>query len=129
MGNKFHIVTLLNRLILSQKHNKEYFMIKKTRNIEIILKFLFKGNFIKTYFTFKQHFIVFLKFKSTSILKKIEIVSLPSKKIYINLYKLRSLIYKNRTSFFLLSTSKGILSSDDALKLNIAGEILFKITI
>lgn len=129
MCTKFHIGTLLGRLILSQKHNKEYFIIKKTKNIEIILKFLFKGNFIKTYFNFKNNFIVFLKFRPSSIFKKIEIISLPSKKIYVNLYKLKSIIYKNKNSFFLLSTSKGILSGEDALNLNIAGELLFKITI
>jgi len=129
MGNNFRIGTLLGRLILSQKHHKEYFMIKKTKNIEIILKFLFKENFIKTYFNFKGHFIIFLKFRPISIFKNIEIISIPSKKVYVDLYKLKSIIYKNESSFFLLSTSKGILSSDQALKLNIAGELLFKITI
>lgn len=130
MGNNtFHIGALIGQITLSHKHHKEYFIIKKTKNIEIILKFLFKENFIKTYFNFKNNFIVFLKYRPNSVIKKIEMISIPSKKIYVNLYTLKSILYKNKNSFYLLSTSKGILSGYDAIKLNVGGELLFQITI
>ena len=36
---------------------------------------------------------------------------------------------QNKLSFYVLSTSQGILQGKDALKLKIGGELLFKITI
>lgn len=131
MSNSFLIGAFVGNLNLGKKHNKEYIIVEKTNNIEIILKFLFKENFIKNYLNLKKNFIVFFKFNTntTPLIKKIEVISTPSKKIYINWYDLNSLIYQNKISFFILSTSQGILQGKDALKLKIGGELLFKITI
>lgn len=131
MSNSFLIGAFVGKLNLGKKHNKEYIIVEKTNNIEIILKFLFKENFIKNYLNLKKNFIVFFKFNTntTPLIKKIEVISTPSKKIYINWYDLNSLIYQNKISFFILSTSQGILQGKDALKLKIGGELLFKITI
>lgn len=131
MKNNFIIGLLIRRLGLSLQHNKEYFIIKKTKNIELILKILFKENFIKTYFNYKNNFIVFLKYqpKSFSILKSIKVVSTPGNKYFVNFKKLSSIIHQNPLSFFIISTSYGIIGSREAIRLNVGGELLFKINI
>ena len=128
MTDNYYISSLINRFNLGKKHNKQYFIIEKTRNIEIILKLFFKENLISNYLHHKNYFIVFLKYNSNFLIKYVKIGSRPGKRLYISLYKLKSLIHQNPLSFFVLSTTSGILHSRDALKLNIGGELLFKLT-
>ena len=68
-------------------------------------------------------FEVFLKYKAEKpVISKIIIVSKPSKKIYISIKE----IWKLNTGFgmALLFTTKGLLSSKKACKLNLGGEII-----
>jgi len=129
MNNTFFIGSLIGRLKLGLKHHKECIIVKKTRNIEIILKLLFKENFIKNYIHYQNDFIVFLKYRTNSIIKNIEIISKPSKKFHVNLYDLKSLLHQNNLCFYILSTNQGIMFGKNAIKLQIGGEVLLKVTL
>jgi ribosomal protein S8 len=124
------LISLLIKLNLAKKHRKNYIILKKSHFGESILKLLFKKNLIKTYLFTKKFFIVFLKYNYTEpLVKNAKIISKSGKRIYISHYKLMSLVYKNRTTFYFLSTTNGLLEGKDALSLNIGGELLFQITL
>lgn len=60
-------------------------------------------------------------------LKRIELISKPGKRKYLSVYKLKQLDYSNLIYF--LSTTKGVITKDKALKFNVGGELLFCIFI
>ena len=75
---------------------------------------------------------VYLKFYSNSpVYFKLFLVSLPSKRVYFSLNEL-SRVYANYSFnyFYILSTSKGLVTSTDCLLcMRIAGEVLLKVHI
>jgi len=80
------------------------------------LKLLFEKHLIKTYLFTKDLVIIFCKFNyADSVIKDAKIISKPGKKIYVNNYQLESLIFKNKSTFYFLSTPKGLLEGKDAL--------------
>lgn len=118
---------------LSIKNKKLYFL------IPFSLKFLNYSNFfkklglIKSFFILKNKKIKFLKicfffYKHLPILNYIKLISTSSKIFTISYTSLRLLSKKTKNSLFLLSTSKGLISHHDALKIKIGGKILFQIT-
>ena len=50
------------------------------------------------------------------------------KKIYLSIYKLRSLFCKNPGKLFVISTCKGLLTNNSILELGIGGKLLYSIT-
>jgi ribosomal protein S8 len=131
MSNNFLLASLIGKINFGLKHKKYSIVEKKSKVIINILKILFKQNIIKNYYLLNNnYFIIFLKYKinNFSLIKKINIVSKPGKKIYISNYKLKSLLYKNYFNFYILSTSLGILDGETALNKNLGGELLLKIT-
>ena len=54
MSNNYHIGSLIGSIKLGITHKKEYILVKKTKNTEILLKFFFKKNLIKNYLNYKK---------------------------------------------------------------------------
>ena len=130
MSTNYIISSLIGKIFLAKKHNKIYITEKKTKTGEILLKLFFKKSLIKTYTITNNNFIIFLRYKyGNSLIKDLKMISIPSKRIFISVYKLQSLIFKNNLTFYFLSTTMGILEGRDALHLNLGGEILFKINL
>jgi len=78
--------------------------------------------------------IVFLKYNFLNklmLFKNTKIISTPGHRQYWSLIKLRKKYsYSNFAGFYLISSNKGLITSNDALlKLHTSGEILLKITI
>jgi ribosomal protein S8 len=70
---------------------------------------------------------VFLK---PGLIKDIKIISTPGRKMYISVYKLKSLLFKNpRIIYFISSSAYGIISVNKALEKNTGGELLCSIKI
>ena len=75
----------------------------------------------------KDQIKIFLRLNNRStFFKKIKRISKPSRRIYFSLKVLSSLNFS--TGFFLLSTSKGIMTHNTALKKGLGGEALCFIT-
>ena len=128
MSNIFLLGSLIGRLNLAIIHKKFFIIHKKSKNLELFLNILVKENIIKNYVVNNNYFIIFLKFKnSISSIINIKLLSKPGKKFYITLYKLNSLINKNRTTIYFLYTTKGILTGQNAKIQKIGGELLFQI--
>ena len=129
MSNIFLLVSLIGRLNLAIIHKKIFIIHKKSKKLELFLNILVKENIIKNYIVNNNYFIIFLKFKnSISFITNIKLLSKPGKKYYVNLYKLNSLINKNKnTTIYFLYTTKGILTGQNAKIQKIGGELLFQI--
>src|SRR5690242_6771468 len=99
----YFLRSLIGNIKLAQKHKKIYIIQKRSNVGEKILRVLLKKNIIKTYILTKTFYIIFLHYVYDSLcLKDIKLVSKPGKKIYVNLYKLNSLLYKNKTAIFFI---------------------------
>jgi ribosomal protein S8 len=71
---------------------------------------------------------VYLKFVSgRSVFKKIKLVSLPSKRVYLSLIKLSKLRNKHSIVVFIVSTKNGLKIDTECLYYKMSGEILLKI--
>lgn len=74
-----------------------------------------------------------------SLIKKLTIVSRPGWKKYYSIYKIKTLIWKNKNHFYLISAPNaifqkhrllpGFISQQQAIELNTGGEILLQIEI
>ncbi len=64
-------------------------------------------------------------YEGTSVIKKLDRVSKPSRRVYSKLKKISNVF--NGFGIYVLSTSKGIMSDAEAREQNVGGEILCKV--
>jgi len=120
-----NISDMISRIKNGTKAKLSSIAVKKTKITIIILQILYKNGYIRGYQvnTLNDLIIVDLKYnKNKSVIQNFCRVSTPGRRIYITskaLYKLNLPI-----GFFILSTSKGILTSSDAKLKFIGGEVL-----
>ena len=96
-----------------------------TKNIVIILK---KEGFINNFEIMKDSIIVTLKYygkEKTPVINLIERVSKPGLKVYLNKKHIPKMVGSFGIS--IISTSKGLLTGEEARMLNVGGEIVCKI--
>lgn len=102
-------------------------------NINIkILSILFKLGFIKFFQlnNINNNTIdVCLKYtnKLNSCIKQLNMISKNNNKIYVKRKQLMLLNQRKKTGIFILSTTFGLITSQEAYKLNIGGEVLLYI--
>ena len=105
-------------------------VIKTKLNINF-LYLLYKMGLFRSFHVLDKEILVYLKYKKDGkpLIYEMSIVSKPSKRIYWNLTMLSKHYRKHAfASFYIISTSKGLMTSNDALLgKNISGEILCRI--
>lgn len=130
------IADLLTRIRNAMVLNSEFVLVSCTKVICAILEILKAENFIKKFTIIKikfTYFIIILLFykinKKCSNLKKIKRISKSSLRIFDTKIQKFTNIYNtfNRLSFYIMSTSYGIMTNYTAKTLQIGGEILFQI--
>ena len=99
-----------------------------------ILHLLNIEGFIENFRIFSNFILIFLRYVYLNmfmIFKYIKILSTPARRIFFNIKNLfKSFSYRNFSGLFLLSSSKGLITSTDALlKLHTAGEAFLKLFI
>ena len=104
----------------------------KSKLIINFLYLLYKIGLIRSFFILsnEKSILVYLKYKNNKpIIYSMSIVSKPSRRIYWTLSALSHNYRKYAfSSFYIISTSKGLITSNEALfQKNISGEILCKI--
>lgn len=104
-------------------------LVLKSKKVMRILDVLYLEGFIRGYSfnTLEQNKIkILLKYSSNGegSLRNIKSISKSSKRIYATVGNLWSISLKSNISCVILSTSKGVLSLNEALKRNIGGELL-----
>jgi ribosomal protein S8 len=128
MSFNHRIGLLASRLNLAICHKKSCVPIEKSPTVFLIIKLLMEKQLIKNFLITKNFYLIFLHFKiRTSVFKNVKVISIPSKRVYANVYQVNSLVNLHQNTFFLISTTKGIYTSYDCVKLNLGGEVLFSI--
>jgi small subunit ribosomal protein S8 len=119
----------LIRIKNGYKLNLDSVSIVKSKKIIRVLDILYLEGYIRGY-SFDPLDVykikVLLKYSGCGkgSLREIKVISISSKRAYASVDTLFNLNLKKSLGCFILSTSKGILSSNDALKYNIGGELL-----
>jgi ribosomal protein S8 len=118
---------------LSLKNKKLYFLMPFSSKFFFYTSLFKKLGLIKTFFILKKNNIKFLKicfffYKNLPILNYIKLISNSAKNYTISYNSLRLLSKRTKNSLFLLSTTTGVISHNEALKMKIGGRILFQIT-
>jgi small subunit ribosomal protein S8 len=119
----------LIRIKNGYKLNFDSVFILKSKKIIKVLDILYLEGYIRGY-SFDPLDIykikVLLKYSGfgEGSFRKIKVISVSSKRVYVSVDTLFNLNLKKSLGCFILSTSKGILSLNDALKYNIGGELL-----
>ena len=111
------------------KLNLDSVLILKSKKIIKVLEILYLEGFIRGYSfnSFDSNKIkILLKYTSggEGSLRRIKILSKPSRRVYASVKTLWNLNLKKNLGCFILSTSKGVLNLNDALKYNVGGELL-----
>ena len=125
MNNKIWCIisTIKNSLVSNKRIIRE----KRQKNCEAILNILWDEGFILGYKTCKlnsKYIIIFLKYNENyPVIKSIKSISKPSTKIYYSSKQLWKL--NIHQALIILSTNKGIFSSEECKKLKLGGEPIF----
>lgn len=117
----------LNQSLVTKKN---VCVVPYTRVLLTLSSLLYKENLIYSYRIdlLNNSIIIFLnQLNNTSNIYRIKRISKPSKRIQWSTKQLsRKVIKEGR--FYIISTSSGIITSNEALKLNISGEILMQLS-
>lgn len=129
MNTRALLISIIN---VALKTNKLYCSVPlTTTNIEIVFILLQEGYLYSIVLDednkYNPRILLKLKYHhNKSVLKYIKLLSKPGKKHYITSKKLKALSSSHRHKKYILSTSKGIVSSEQALNEGIGGEALFE---
>jgi ribosomal protein S8 len=119
-------VSILNQAIITKKSN---IYVPYTRITYLLSSLLYKENLIYSYsidFLTNLIQISLNQQNGKFVFSKIARISKPSKRIYFDINTLKSKVIKEGR-YYIISTSSGLITSNEALKMNISGEILFEI--
>jgi small subunit ribosomal protein S8 len=94
-----------------------------------ILGILYRLGYIRGFTVIDRKSItIFLKYnKGKSVIRNINVVSTPGRRFYLQYRKLLNSFPKSDTGSYIISTSRGIISSSEAMMFRIGGEVLVKV--
>lgn len=100
-------------------------VVRKNKQIKKIASALKKEGYLNELLEKEGRMVVSLAFRNKKpVLSDIKLVSRPGLRIYMNV---SSLAKKRGPTLFLISTSKGIVTSKEAIKNRIGGEIIAEV--
>ncbi|PJA41876.1 30S ribosomal protein S8 [Candidatus Wolfebacteria bacterium CG_4_9_14_3_um_filter_37_9] len=123
-------INLLTQLKNAQAVKKENVKIPYSKMDEGVLKILTSNNYIENFEKkgqkIKRYFDVKLKYvENKGAINGIKLISKPSRRIYVGFEKIR--LVKSGYGLMVVSTSKGIMSGQEARKVKMGGLALFEI--
>lgn len=117
------ISNLLNNIKNGITNKLKFVICTKSKQNVMILKLLQKESLITGFLVGKNIIKVFINLKINNL--KIDRISKPSNKVFIQISKLRLL--NQGAGISILSTKKGIMSDTKAKSLNLGGELICQI--
>jgi len=125
ISSNFPVGDFLVRIKNAALARKQEVEIVNSKLIEALAKVLKKEGILTEIKKSKGKLTVGIAYrKKEPILLDLKIVSKPGLRIYMSVDELSAI---RRPSFFILSTPKGILTSKEAIKGNIGGEVIVEI--
>lgn len=118
------LISIIKIIIL---HNNKEIIIKPIKKILPILKILWKHNFISNFIFLNKNELKIIIEKNILNFKykNIKIYYKSSNYYFISYNKLKKYFKNDYSYLIILSTNKGIIDHNDAIKLKIGGKILF----
>lgn len=131
MGVNFVLGDFLARLNNAKKQHLISIYVQNTRLVKDILLVLVNLGIIRDIILIDDRYIeVFLKYyKRRCVFKRFKLVSLPSRRVFIDLIKLLKLKNTKSGYIYILSTNEGIKTDFECIYGKISGEVLFRIEI
>lgn len=118
--------TLSNFLSNLKNHslaNKPILKQPITKQILQVVQLLVQEGYLKGYYVATPNQLTVLLY-TTPVIRHIQQISKPGKRVYVQ----NKWLYKNHTSeLYILSTVQGFLTQNQALRLNLGGELICKI--
>jgi len=128
------IADLIIRIKNASERNKKSIEVDYTKINENILKILKDIQVVENFKKFKLdkkdggfNMLNISLYQDIESFKDLKRVSKLSRRVYFDLKKLISL--KSRNNIYILTTPKGVMSHQDAIKKKTGGEVLLKVTI
>lgn len=107
------------------KIHKRELVVSKTKAIMAVAKALKKEGFLESVTEKKGKLIVKIAFRRKEpVLLDLKLVSTPGLRIYMGVEELEKI---KKPSILILSTSKGVMSSREALKVREGGEVIVEV--
>lgn len=122
---------LTNHINLAISSKKRWVKFKCTKKILRLLFIFKKLGLIYSYVllkVFNNNVLVKVSpffYRGSAFFKKIRLISTSSKKFYVNLKTLKIISTSLNDSILILSTSRGLITHKEALKLHLGGTMLF----
>jgi small subunit ribosomal protein S8 len=110
-------------------YHKQVVQVPNSKLCQNCLTALYKLGYIQTFTIKNKKYInVFLKYTNNNPnIKNLIRISTPGRRIYFKANKLKTLFKNKDNGFILISTSRGILTDEEAKLFNIGGELLLKV--
>lgn len=119
-----HLIEFLIALKNASLLKKPYFLFPISKQIVKISKCLYKEGFIQSYACINSFILITIRgFFNKQVLKKLRILSTPSKTRYLRFQAL--IKCPSRKFVIFLSTSRGLLTLNQCKKFKIGGKALF----
>jgi small subunit ribosomal protein S8 len=121
-----HVSDLVVRIKNATQRNHISLFVPNVRIVKDVLTLLVEQGYILSYNVKDFEIEVFLKYlQNDSVIKSINVVSKPSKRVYKGVKELPS--FYNGLGISIISTPKGILTDEQARQFSVGGEILCQV--
>jgi len=126
MSTNYLLADMLTKVRNGQKARLQSIKHVRTTLCKNVLNVLLVEGVIANYSFLEHEFIIELKYlRNEPAITKISCVSRPGRRVYISVKNLWD-VHKG-LGFYVLSTSKGVMSDKEARRLNVGGEVLCKV--
>jgi ribosomal protein S8 len=132
-------IRTVTELQVSLLKRKNIIYCKNTKISSKLCSFLLKQGLIHKYIAMPtSKYQLWLKsLQNVTLIKSLHLISKPSNKKYYSLYKIKTLLWKNKNYIYLISaphiqysyTSDNWINQQQAVNLHVGGEILLKIEV
>ena len=119
----YNLITKIRNALYAKQIN---ILIPMNKTHLQFLNVLYRAGFISNFKIHQNQLLLDFKYDSffQPVILSIQIISKPSKSIYIQYHNIKSL--QAQHSIFILHTSKGILTHEEALKMKLGGQLICK---
>ena len=95
-----------------------------------VLGIMYKLGYIRGFvISNKKQIIVLLKYSNNkSVIRNINVISTPGRRVYIRYSSLNKIISKSNAGSYIISTSRGVITDQESEMFSIGGEVLVKIS-
>lgn len=123
LANKY--INTLNAIKVAYNNKLSSVRVPYNKNLIFLLNTFINISYVESYVIKNNYIYINLNRDTVNYWKNVKIISTQSKKYYISYKKLHLMTKYDFSTVVLLHTSQGILTSNQAIKNKIGGQVLF----